>query len=164
MKWWPTWVRWMDAGRIPSQRPASLPKRIPLRAFDCYKQLHHDYGVLVRTGAMVDNPYGGYEREKITAARQAGLPWIALNARDHSDWTIWRGLCAVAGIEVVPWGRGFDGDPADPNASRIAEESIQFLYETAKRWGSPGVILNVEDEAETVLTPTRIAEITKDWK
>lgn len=38
--WWHDFEQWCLRGRLPSERPKTLPKSIPRRAFDCYRRLH----------------------------------------------------------------------------------------------------------------------------
>jgi hypothetical protein len=117
------------------------------------------------SGWFVREPSGG-EVEKCAAAKAAGFAYLMLNARDYrgNRWDSWRIVADRAKLPFVPVGRVYDGHgQAAAEAQAIADETVQYLQDTAHDWSSAGVGFNVENEAETVMPPARLANLTAGW-
>lgn len=103
-KWWWPWCAWRDAGGIPSERPAGIPKQIPEWSWERYR-LHRGtvppaakdpyalLGVFERVAFFVNptagSPVGG-AKEIYEGARSAGVTICSNNVGDGGDWGDWQ--------------------------------------------------------------------------
>ena len=160
------WETWRLAGGIKAERPPGLPQRIPQTWWACLRERRpkpaFDYGLLAKSGWFVREPTGGGLTEKLPAVKAAGFAYVALNARDYrgNAWDEWRIEAARLSLPVVPWGRIYDGSPTSLTRTLVAEQTVTYLLDTAAEWGSKGVALNIEDEAEHTISPGRVAYMT----
>ena len=178
--WWTAFETWRAHGGIPADRPtALLPKdkrgrvMIPAWAWGCYRERHPKpkpvvhYGILAGSGWFVREPSGGSETEKIAAAKAAGFAYLMLNVRDYPGdrFDSWRIIADKAGLPCVPVGRVYDDQVMRlVTAQEIADETVQMLLRKREDWNAPGVAFNIENEAETVMSPTRLNMLTSAWR
>jgi hypothetical protein len=102
------------------------------------------------SGAFFRTPDGN--AETVAAEMGTDFGWFAVNVGDGWQWPSWdkfRSRCAP-GVEVIPWRRC------------LTIEHCLGLLDTADLFGCPRVILNVENEFETVLPPAKVATLIEN--
>lgn len=149
----------------PDYRPEVVPKRIPKRwwlhlaAFLAKRKLLNHPPIIVpltffdtMDGVFLRNPRGGVE--DVLEMKRAGYYWIACNIGDHAhvEWDLIRRRCQVEGMHCIPWARCRNLNDLDN------------LLMIALLWNSPGMIVNLENEAETNLPPSVVREEINGFK
>lgn len=113
-KWWKDFERWCLAGRLPAERPKSLPKSIPLRAYTCFRALHparpadpyRSLGVYARAAFFINSTAGspvGGAKEILAGAASAGMTARVFNVGDPNNWSKW--VAQLVPASVAFWAR-----------------------------------------------------------
>lgn len=93
-----------------------------------------DLGVFSKPWAFVRDPRSGYETEKLEELKKAGYGSVALNVGDHAytEWVPW--ISKAQDLWVIPWARIW------------TLEDVSRVLDIAAIWGSPALILNLEQQ------------------
>lgn len=152
-------------GAIPSERPPGVPQHIPVWAWKCLRERNPikpspviDYGILGGSGWFLRDHQTGSEVEKVAAVKACTIfGYLALNIDALNlaiGWNSWRVVAAGPGnpLLTLPWSR-----------CRTSTD-VTDTIDIATDWGSLGVVLNIEDEAETTLPPAIVDARTTNWR